>query len=234
MLHQQQDRNIFEPFFDVTQSEPPLSPVEEIPQDEREEIYPVIHVEVVHVNTEGPTNDETLQTSHTGTVLLDSLMEHVSYKPQIAPKREEEENVKEREEEQRNVPAGVEEGRCSSVSGRLLGGLLWNLEMDFCNSFSGLTVGSVSGLLLPKTPETVNVLNRDSERRTQSKVEAGPLPLDLQQAELMSPHIADACLSQYITKTALNAGYFPQVAAAKSTTTLYTKEEKMLGETQTG
>ncbi|KAF7665246.1 hypothetical protein LDENG_00149560 [Lucifuga dentata] len=204
--HLEQEDGASETLYDFTQSDPPLSPIKVISQEETEDVYPTIHTERVQVKPDHPTD--------CGMVLLDSLLEHVGYKPQIsrlAPKLEEEEKVKESEGEQRDVPASDEE-ECLSISGGLLRGLLCNLEVDFCNSSPGWTLGS--GLLLPKTLDTSNVFSRDAcfaERRTESEMEAGSSSLDLQQGEIMTP------LSHHVTNLTLTTGYFPQIAAANST-----------------
>lgn len=136
-----------------------------------------------------------------------TMLEHVSYKPQIASLAPHEEEAMETEEEQREAPTSEEEDRCSSAFGGLLGGFLSSVEVDFSDTPLGLTLSSVNGLWWPKTPETTRALGTEDCPS-----------LDLQQGEMMTPNTADTCLSQYTLETTLTGGYFPQVAAVSSTT----------------
>ncbi|XP_044056758.1 interleukin-23 receptor isoform X2 [Siniperca chuatsi] len=204
-----------EPSFPSTYSDPPLSPISFISQDKREDVYPNIHIEISQVGSERPTGETPLLMSDAGTILVDSRLENVSYKPQIATVAPEGDEVKWTEEEQRDVPTSGEEDRCSSAFGGLLGGLLSSVELDFSDSPLGLTLSSVSGVLWPKTPETTSVLDGGlllRRRGTENNVEADSPSLDLQQGETMTPDTADTCLCQYTLETTLTGGYFPQAA----------------------
>ncbi|XP_071392685.1 interleukin-23 receptor isoform X3 [Centroberyx affinis] len=200
----------FEIFSSCSYSDPPLSPIE-ISQEEREDLYPVIHIEGAQTRSGQATAEATLQTADAGTVLLDGRLEHVSYKPQIAASALQEE---EEEEEQRDVAAGEQGDRCSVISGGFLGGLLSNVEVNFPNSPLGLTFGSVRGLLAPKTAETTSIFSRDfllGESGIETEVEIGTTSLDLLQGEIMTADEAD--MSPYMVETILTNGYFPQEAA---------------------
>uniref|UniRef100_UPI003AAF145B interleukin-23 receptor isoform X2 n=1 Tax=Centroberyx gerrardi TaxID=166262 RepID=UPI003AAF145B len=207
----QQD-SAFEIFSSCSYSDPPLSPIE-ISQEEREDLYPIIHIEGVHTGLGQAAAEATLQTADAGTVLLDGRLEHVSYKPQIAASALQEEEEEE-EEEQRDVAAGEQGDRCSVISGGFLGGLLSSVEVNFPNSPLGLTFGSVRGLLAPKTAETTSIFSRDfllGESGIETEVEIGTTSLDLLQGEIMTPDEAD--MSPYMVETILTNGYFPQEAA---------------------
>ncbi|XP_027145720.1 interleukin-23 receptor isoform X2 [Larimichthys crocea] len=194
-----------EPLFSSAYSDPPLSPISFISQGERDDVYPNIHMEI---------------SADPGTTLVDSQLEHVSYKPQIATlDLQEAEEVMETEEELRDVQTSWEEDRC--VFGGLLRGFLSNVEVDFSDSPVGLTLSSVTGLLLPKTPATTTVINGAfllGTRVAENDVEADSSSLDLHQGEIMTHDTTDTCLSQYTVETTLTDGYFPQVAAISSTT----------------
>ncbi|XP_038572256.1 interleukin-23 receptor isoform X3 [Micropterus salmoides] len=213
-----------EPSFPSSCSDPPLSPISFLSQDERDDemMYPNIHVEISQVGSELPTWDAPLSVSDTGTTLVDSRLEHVSYKPQIAVVASQGEEVKQTDEEQRDVPTSGEEERCSSAFGGLLSGLLSSVELDFSDSPLGLTLCSVGSVLQPTTPETKSVLDGGfsmGQRLAENNVEAASASLDLQPGETMTPDTADTCLSLYTLETTLTGGYFPQVAAVSSTTT---------------
>ncbi|XP_068558540.1 interleukin-23 receptor isoform X2 [Cebidichthys violaceus] len=204
--------------FSSTHSDPPLSPITFISQEDRDVVYPVVHIDTSHVGP-GPTAETPLLTSDSGTMLVDGLLEHVGYKPQIATSAPQGAEWKETEDEQRDVPANVEEDKC--VFGGLLGAFLSNAEVDFSDPPLGLTLSSVGGLLWPKTPETTSFLNGGvllGRRGTESEVEADSPSLDLQQGEEMTPDTEDTCLSHYTVETTLTGGYFPQAAAVSSTT----------------
>ncbi len=164
-------------------------------------MYPTVHVDTSQVGSGQPRAQTSLLMSDPRTVL-----EHVSYKPQIASLALHEEEAMETEEEQRDVPISEEEDRCSSSFGGLLEGFLPSVAVDFSDAPLGLTLSSVNCLWWPKTPETTSVLGTEDSPS-----------LDLQQGEMTTPDTADTCLSQYTLETMLTSGYFPQVAAISST-----------------
>uniref|UniRef100_A0A3P8SMS1 Fibronectin type-III domain-containing protein n=1 Tax=Amphiprion percula TaxID=161767 RepID=A0A3P8SMS1_AMPPE len=182
-----------EPLFSSTYSDPPLSPIVVITQEESDEVYPAVHVEG----------------SQTGSGQRTPETPSLPYKPQIASLAPQEEDA---EENQRYVPTNDVED--TSVFEGLPGGLLSRMDVDFSDSPQGLTLGSVSGLLWPTTAET-SVLNSSflQERiATEDGVETDfPSSLDVQQDDIMTPDAAD--LSLCADETILTGGYFPQVAA---------------------
>ncbi|KAK9519196.1 hypothetical protein VZT92_021939 [Zoarces viviparus] len=215
-----------EPSFSSTHSDPPLSPISFISQEERDDVYPTVHVDVSHV-VSGPTAETPLLTSDSGTVLGDSLLEHVSYKPQIVTSAQLGEEWKETEDEQRDVPSNGEEDKC--VFEGLLGAFLSSAEVDSSDPPLGLTLSSVGGLLWPETPETTSFLNGGSllgRRGAENELEADSPSLDLQQGEIMTPETEDACASQRTVETTLTGGYFPQAAAVSSTTLWDTQRQQ--------
>ncbi|CAK6955178.1 interleukin-23 receptor [Scomber scombrus] len=211
--------------FSSIQSDPPLSPISLISQEDREDMYPSFHVEVSQVESatqQRPSVETPLLDTGSGTMLADSHLEHVSYKPQIVTSTPLEEEVQEAEEEQRDTPAYGEEDRCSSVFGELFGGLLASVEVDFSDSPLGLTLSSVNCLLWPKTPETASVLNKGVLLgRTGSNVEEDSPSVDSQQAEITTADQGDAV--PQCADTSLTDGYFPQVSADGINTSYHTQ-----------
>lgn len=197
-----------EPNFSSTYSDPPLSPISLISQEERDDVYPNIHVEI----SGQPTAETSLLMSDSSTMLPVNQLEDVSYKPQIAMQEEE---GTETDEEHMDVATIGEEDGCSSIYG--FGGFLSSVEVDFSDLPLRLTLESVGGLLWHKTLETPSVLNGVvSLGRTENNVGADSPSLDLQQGEIKTCDTADRCLSPYTVETSLNGGYLPQVAAISS------------------
>ncbi|XP_054459001.1 interleukin-23 receptor [Anoplopoma fimbria] len=205
-----------EPSFSSTHSDPPLSPISFISQEERDDVYPTVHVEITQDGS-GPTAETPLLMSDPGTFPVDRLLEHVSYKPQIATSASQGEEGKETEDEQRDPTSSGDVDKC--VFGGLLGGSLSSVEMDSSVAPLGLTLSSV-GLLWPKSPETTHLLNGGfllERRGTENDVEADSPSLDLQQGEIMTPDTEDTYLSQWTVETTLTGGYFPQAAVSNTT-----------------
>lgn len=182
-------------------------------------MYPNIHIEISQVGSGQPPAEAPLLTADPGTMLVDSQLEHVSYKPQVGTLVSHGEEEMETDEEQRDVLTSGEEDRCSSVFGELLGGFLSTVEVDFSGLPLGLTLSSVNSLLWPKPPETTSVVNGGLSlgwSGTEDDVKADSPSLDLQQGEITTCDTADTCLSQYTVETTASDGYFPQVAAVGS------------------
>ncbi|XP_034440070.1 interleukin-23 receptor isoform X2 [Hippoglossus hippoglossus] len=192
--------------FVSSDSDPLLSPISMISWEERDNVYPAIHVEGFHFGLGQTTAETPSLPSDTGTMLVERQMEHVSYKPHIA--------ILEVEEEPKYIPANVEEEVCLSEIGGLLGGLLSSVEMDFSDSPLEPTLSSVGGILRPKTPEATDVLSRGfstGRRGTESEAEVDCPSLKLHQGDVQTPDMADTCLSQNTAEMMLSGGYFPQV-----------------------
>ncbi|XP_034085590.1 interleukin-23 receptor isoform X1 [Gymnodraco acuticeps] len=203
-----------EPSFSSTQDDPPLSAISFISHEERDDVYPTIHVESSQDTSGEPTEDTPLLISDRGTMLFDSQQEH-GYKPQISTLTPQQEEVKETEEEQRAIPSSLDEDSC--VFEGLLGGFLSRVEVEPTDPPLELNLSSVGALLWSKTPEKTNVLNEGfllGRRGTENNVE-GESTLDLQESE-MTPHTTDTCLSQSTDEITLTGGYFPQGAAVSS------------------
>lgn len=212
-------QNEREPNFSSTYSDPPLSPISLISQEERDNLYPNVHVEISQAGSGHPTAGTSLPMPDSGTMLADIQLEHVNYKPQIAMLALHREDVMETEEEQRDMPTSGEEDRCSSVFGGFLGDFISSVKVDISDSHVGLTLSSVSCPTWPKTPETTRVLSGGfllGRRGTENDEEADFPSLDSQQGEIRNCDTADTCLSQYTVETKLTGGYFPQVAAVSS------------------
>uniref|UniRef100_UPI0037E73288 interleukin-23 receptor n=1 Tax=Semicossyphus pulcher TaxID=241346 RepID=UPI0037E73288 len=213
-----------EPSFSSINSDPPLSPISLISQEERDDVYPTIHIEFYQARPGDQTARTPLLISDPEAMLVDTQVEHVSYKPHISMLAPQGEEVVETEEEQRDLTTSGQEDRSFSVPEGLFGGLLSTVEMDFSVSPLGLTLSSVSDLLWHETSET-SVLNGSIslERRGTENQEVDSPCLDLQQGEITICDTADTCLSQYRTERTLTDGYFPQVAAVNRTTGCDTK-----------
>ncbi|XP_041862594.1 interleukin-23 receptor [Melanotaenia boesemani] len=203
-----------EPVFSSTDSDPPLSPISVISQEERDEVYPIIHVEMSQIGSEQTRAETHTSVTDTGTIIV----EHYNYKPHITALIPPVEEVKDTEEMHRDVPAEED-----SVFKGLL--KLLSVDVDFSDSSRGLTLGSVTGFLWPKTAET-SLLHKvllQERRGSKEHEEADSLSLELQQDNILTPHTTESCFSQYAGEATLNGGYFPQVAAV-STTVLETQK----------
>ncbi|KAF3691117.1 Leukemia inhibitory factor receptor [Channa argus] len=201
-----------EPSFTCTHSDPPLSPISLISWEEREDVYPTIHVEESQLDSGRRTVETPLLTSHSGTMPVDCQLEHVNYKPQFTTLALQEEEA---EAEQKGVSAGVEEGGRSGVFRGLLGGLLSSVDMDFSDSPLGVPLSSVAGLLWPKTSPVSKRGVLQGRRLTENGADSAFL--ELPQGEI-TPNESETCMSAYTVGTMLHYGYFPQVAAVSSTT----------------
>lgn len=206
----------FEPLFSYTYSDPPLSPITVISQEERDEVYPTIHVE--ESQTGQLTVETPFLTSDTGNMLVESRLEHVGYKPQNDMTTSQQEEATEPETKQRDGPPNGEDDSCSSVFEGLLSGLLLSVDVNFSDSSRELTHSFVNDHLWPKTTETSTV-SRDfrflqESGETADAVETDSLSLDLQQDEIMTPDTAATSLCQCTGEmtSALTGRYFPQVA----------------------
>uniref|UniRef100_A0A669D6C8 Fibronectin type-III domain-containing protein n=1 Tax=Oreochromis niloticus TaxID=8128 RepID=A0A669D6C8_ORENI len=209
-----------EPLFSCTHSDPPLSPITVISQEERDEIYPNIHVEESQTGS-GPLTVKTpFLMSDTEKMLVDRRLEHVGYKPQTGMMNSEEEEVNEVEEKQMDTPLNGEDGRCSSVFEGLLSGLLLSVDVNSSYSSREHTRGFVNDHLRPKPPEPSTISRGfqflQQHRGTVDEVETDSPSLDLQQDEIMTPDTADPSLSQCTGEIILFGGYFPQIAAVSS------------------
>lgn len=205
-----------EPSFSCTHSDPPLSPISLISWEERDDVYPTIHVETSQFDSGQPTVETPLLKSDCGTMLVGQL-EHVSYKPQIATLGSQVEEVKDMEEEQRDMSESGDEDRCSGVFRGLLGGLLSSVEVDFSDSPLGPTLSSVGGLSWPNTSP---VLNRGvvlGSRSVENDAEEDSPCVRLQQEEITTPDMSEPCTSLCTVGTTLPYGYFPQLADVSST-----------------
>lgn len=182
-----------------------------ISQEQSDEVYPAVHVEVTQAGLGHHTAETPLLVSETGMMLASNQLDHGSYKPQIAALTPQEEDA---EETQKDAPTNEVED--TSVFEGLLGGLLSSVDVDFSDSPQGPTLTSVSGLLWSKMAET-SVLNSgflQESRATEDGVETDSLScLDVQQDDMMTPGTTDLTLCA--GETIMNGGYFPQVAAIR-------------------
>ncbi|XP_043984982.1 interleukin-23 receptor [Gambusia affinis] len=194
-----------EPLFSFTDSDPTLSPILVVSQEEREErdeAYPSIHVEELP--------DGALQAkSLTRTILV----EHTGYKPQIAALVPLDGEITDEREEQREDPENAEEDRLLIGFEGFLGGFLSN--MDCSNSSHWATLGSTGDLLWPKTVETSvwKGVCLQEITRTQEDTENIVSSLDLQQDQREDLDSDDTRSSPFSACTFLNGGYFPQAAS---------------------
>lgn len=209
-----------EPLFSCTHNDPPLSPITVISQEERDEIYPNIHVEEPQIGS-GPLTVKTpFLMSDTEKMLVDRRLEHVGYKPQIGMMTSEEEEVNEVEEKQMDTSSNGEDGSCSSVFEGLLSGLLLSVDVNSSYSSRERTHGFLNDRLKPKPPEPSTISRGfpflQQHRGTVDEVETDSPSLDLPQDEIMTPDAADPSLSQCTGEIILFGGYYPQIAAVSS------------------
>lgn len=183
-------------------SDPPLSPITMISQ-ERDEVYPTIHVELSQIGSETRT----------------LLAEHAGYKPQIATVDPVEEEVIDEEEDPRETAENLEKEHFSSSCGDLLSGLLSSVEVEYSDTFQELTLSSIAGLLWPKSVET-NILSSiflHGRRTAADHVEADSVSVDMcQDSDIRTSHTADMSPSWCAGEIRLDSGYFPQVTAVGS------------------
>lgn len=175
-----------EPSLACTHSDPPLSPITLVSWEERDDVYPNIHVE----------------TFDPGPPAAGTQPEHVCYKPQVAASAPQPEEVKEAEEEQGDV-----DDRCSGVFEGFLGGLLASVEVDFSNSPLDL------GLSWLKTSPVLSRGFLPVQRASGEDAEAESSSPRLRQGRVTA---ADVSLAHYSAGTTLPCGYVPQVAAVGS------------------
>ncbi|XP_058493845.1 interleukin-23 receptor isoform X2 [Solea solea] len=220
-------QNSSEPCVVSTDSDPLLSPVSLISLEGREDVYPVIHVETSQTGPGQTTAQAPSLETDVGTVLVDSQLQDISYKPQISMLASQLETGEETEEEPNGVAADREEDTTSSVFKGLLGGLLSSVEVD-CSVSHPQTLSSVGDPLWPKAPETSGAPHRcfrAGTRGAECEVEVNCASVELQQGDTMTPDIADTCLSTCTVATVLTHGYFPQLAAVSCTSFNATQNE---------
>lgn len=197
--------------FSSTCSDPPLSPVSPIFPDERDDVYPNVHMEPHQTRRGQATVDTPLLISDTKAMLVDSQVEPVSYKPQVTLQREDSNKT---DEEHTDTPTSRRVERCLSLPGGLLGGLLSTVEVDFSASPLGLTLSSESDVLWPEPTETMSVLKECYLPETDMEVDC-PCQ-DFQQGEIITTcGPAETCVSR--AERSLTDGYFPQVADVSTT-----------------
>ncbi|XP_014842483.1 PREDICTED: interleukin-12 receptor subunit beta-2-like isoform X1 [Poecilia mexicana] len=191
-----------ERLFSSIDSDPTLSPILVVSQEERDEAYPTIHVE------ESPDGAEQAKSLHR-TVLV----EHTGYKPQIAALVPLDEEIRAAREEQREDPEIAEEDRLLLGFEGFLGGFL--SDMDRSSSSHRVTLGSTGDLLWPKTVETSvwKGVCLQEMTRPEEDTENNVSSLDLQQDQREALESDDTCSSPFSARTFLNGGYFPQVAS---------------------
>uniref|UniRef100_A0A3B3UDH6 Interleukin-12 receptor subunit beta-2-like n=1 Tax=Poecilia latipinna TaxID=48699 RepID=A0A3B3UDH6_9TELE len=193
---------LLERLFSSIDSDPTLSPILVVSQEERDEAYPTIHVE------ESPDGAEQAKSLHR-TVLV----EHTGYKPQIAALVPLDKEIRAAREEQREDPEIAEEDRLLLGFEGFLGGFL--SDMDRSSSSHRVTLGSTGDLLWPKTVETSvwKGVCLQEMTRPEEDTENNVSSLDLQQDQREALESDDTCSSPFSARTFLNGGYFPQVAS---------------------
>ncbi|XP_077963960.1 interleukin-23 receptor isoform X2 [Gasterosteus aculeatus] len=178
-----------EPSFSSYLSDPPLSPISLVSQEDRDNAYPTVHV---HGSPVEPTP-----------FLQSEMLERVGYKPQIATSAP---PAQQTQDELRDVLSNEDEDEC--VLGGLLAGFPSHVEMDSSHAPLGLNFSSVADLLW--TPEATGLLNggfllvRNEEE------------VDSKQGEAETPEPEDSCWSQDTVGTRLVEGYFPQAAVSRT------------------
>ncbi|KAM3619470.1 uncharacterized protein V6R79_008722 [Siganus canaliculatus] len=201
-----------EPPFTSTCNDPPLSPISFMSEQQGDDTYPNIHVELPEAGCKEVPADSSLPMSHPGTLFVDSL---VGYKPQIAMFAPLDEELLETEEEQ-----SAEEERCSGGFRGLLGGFLATVEVDFSDCHPGSMLGSVTHPFWPKTPETTRFSARGYSPRALTDAETDSFSVDLQQGDklLVSRRILAEDPGSSPAEAMLVDGYFPQMSVVHSAT----------------
>ncbi|KAF7203251.1 interleukin-23 receptor [Nothobranchius furzeri] len=200
-----------EPLLSSTYSDPPLSPILVISQEERDEVYSTIQVEESQSESGQAVTEASLSESDTRM----TMVEHASYKPQICTLFPIEKEKKDAEEEMRDVSSKAGEDGHLGIFDELLEGLVPNVNMDYSGSSQGMTIGSVNGLMWPKNAETI-LLNSLFFKEWKNKEEAPSL--NLQQDDEMTSDTNDHRSSLCLGETEVNSDYFPQVACLHAAT----------------
>uniref|UniRef100_A0A3P8VB39 Interleukin-12 receptor subunit beta-2-like n=2 Tax=Cynoglossus semilaevis TaxID=244447 RepID=A0A3P8VB39_CYNSE len=208
----QQDR--CEPCFGSIDSDPLLSPITLLSWEEREAMYPIIHVhvQVSQKRLEQGSVKMPVLATETGTVPVVGELHHASYKPHIGELASQ---VDKEEEEQKDVAACVKEEVCPSA----FGGLLSSVEVDCPAVPKGTDISSVSDGSWPRPSHTtaVSKINFcEGTMETQSHGEVNDPPVKFHHADMTMADMADTCLSQRTVETLLAKGYFPQIPVSSS------------------
>ncbi|XP_038151243.1 interleukin-23 receptor [Cyprinodon tularosa] len=200
-----------EPLFSTIYSDPPLSPIlviSEEEEEERDEVYPAIHVEESLVGSD--------QTPDTTTILV----QYSSYKPQIAALVPLEEEANDAEEELRDVQENTEEDRCLLGFEGLLGELLSDKDLDYSHNSHQIPLCFTGDLLLPKTAATsaLQGIHLNEMGGKEEDVENSVSSVDLQQVEKKTLDSDDSSSCPFSVDTIQSSGYFPQVAPLSAMT----------------
>lgn len=180
-------------------------------QQQGDDTYPNIHVELPEAGSEEVPADSPLPMSHPGTLFVDSL---VGYKPQIAIFAPLDEELLETEEEQ-----SAEEEGCSGGFRDILGGFLATVEVNFSDCHPGSTLSSVTSPFWPITPETTRISARGFSPRGLTDAETDSFSLDLPQGDkLLSRRIMAEDPGSSPAEAMLVDGYFPQMSVVHSAT----------------
>lgn len=197
--------NRSEPDFSSTYSDPPLSPILVISQEEKDDVYPTIHVEEFHIGSKQADSETVLPMSDTRTVSA----EHTGYKPQIA-------TLIPFDEDKRDVPENTDEDKHLAENEGLLRGFWFKMDMD-C---SDLSLGSIGDHFHRKNAE-MSALKGVCLQETYMKeddAENSVSFLDMQQDQKQTLDSDDICSSPFSASPVLNSGYFPQMASLSTVT----------------
>ncbi|XP_023860479.1 interleukin-23 receptor isoform X2 [Salvelinus sp. IW2-2015] len=186
-----------------TVSDPPLSPIEEIPPGEREELYPIIHIVRLQGGARAGGGEGTGERTA-------APLENIGYKPQItitAPR-----DKTEKEEYRGHIPSCESTDRCPEESGGLLGGWLCDITVDFSGISPALDLSSMGRNTSPSPPKITSLFSGDTWL-DEKGLEVGLGSLDSAQGQKVALEDPVGCLAKTLT-----TGYFPQAADLNTTT----------------
>lgn len=186
-----------------TVSDPPLSPIEEIPPGEREELYPIIHIVQLQGGARAGGGEGTGERTA-------APMENIGYKPQItitAPR-----DKTEKEEYRGHIHSCERTDRWPEESGELLGGWLCDVTVDFSGISGRHTSGSMGRHTSPSPPKITSLFSGDTWL-DEKGLEVGLGFLDSAQGQKVALEDPVGCLAKTLT-----TGYFPQAADLNTTT----------------
>ncbi|XP_055717049.1 interleukin-23 receptor [Salvelinus fontinalis] len=186
-----------------TVSDPPLSPIEEIPPGEREELYPIIHIVRLQGGARAGGGEGTGERTA-------APLENIGYKPQItitAPR-----DKTEKEEYRGHIPSCESTDRCPEESGGLLGGWLCDITVDFSGISPALDLSSMGRNTSLSPPKITSLFSGDTWL-DEKGLEVGLGSLDSAQGQKVALEDPVGCLAKTLT-----TGYFPQAADLNTTT----------------
>lgn len=200
-----------EPSLCPSYSDPPLSPISLLSEEEREDTYPCVHVEL-QPNTETTlllTQNITQNITQNNitqniTQTFNSSMEHISYKPQAFTFHEEEEEEEDKE---------IVDQTSSDLLEDFFEGLLPNVHVDVSDCQVELSLDCISKLCWAKNDQT----NLDSMEKMTIEDKTDVIS-DLMLVQTSEASFDNDALVDFSDQTEELTGYFPQISTLISPT----------------